>query len=192
MHNFKTIGFCGAAFPGDKKDTIILNSNRSPKQLNFDCGHEIIHLIKHKEQVDGTFTCFEKKQNSFLEWEANEGSAELLMPYRELLPILKLNKTVNFTSSKIYEFKEALSQKFMAPPATVEIRISNLKYETYQYLNGVDLDNIEILSNKQQKSRGICVESLNDIHKTLQAREEFKIFIQKPITKSNPPLEAII
>lgn len=65
MHNFKTIGFCGAAFPGDKKDTIILNSNRSPKQLNFDCGHEIIHLIKHKEQVDGTFTCFEKKAKFF-------------------------------------------------------------------------------------------------------------------------------
>ena len=79
------------------------------------------------------------------------------MPYRELLPILKLNWDYLNSSSKIYEFKEALSQKFMAPPATVEIRISNLKYETYQYLNGVDLDNIEILSNKQQKiQRDMC------------------------------------
>lgn len=174
---------------------ILINSNLSYKEQNFHGFHELIHIYSSEVNSGQTFNCYDNIkpfQDPYTEWVANEGSAELLMSYRELLPILKSDWDYLNSSSKIYEFKEALSQKFMAPPATVEIRISNLKYETYQYLNGVDLDNIEILSNKQQKSRGIRVKSLNDIHKTLQAREEFKIFIQKPITKSNPPLEAII
>lgn len=175
MHEFNTYGFCGAALAGEKNDTIILNTSRSAEQLNFDCGHEIIHLIKHKSMGKETFTCFDKKQNSFIEWEANEGAAEFILSYKTLLPILKENWNYLNSNSKICEFKEFLCHKFMLPPAVIELRIANLKYETHQYINGVPLSNIEILSNKQQSLRGIRVMSLNDIHRQYQAQDDFSI-----------------
>lgn len=175
FHNFKTNGFCGAALPGNKIDTIILNSNRCNNELNFDCGHEIIHLTKHRDKCNDMFTCFDKKQNSFLEWEANEGSAELLLPYKLLLPILKDNWYLLNSFNKIYEFKTELSKHFEVPFSVVENRIENLKYETEQYLNGIPLEEIELLSNNQQKLRNIQVNSLNDIE-NLDFRKFLRLF----------------
>ena len=163
FYNFKTPGFCGAALPGEKSNTIILNSNRTVDELNFDCGHEVIHLTKHKNQNNDIFTCFERSQNKFLEWEANEGSAELLLPYRLFLPILKENWSTFYSFTDIYRFKRKIAKEFHIPISVVENRIENLKYETHQFLNGKNLNDLEILSNNQQKNRNIIIQSLNDI-----------------------------
>ncbi len=42
----------------------------------------------------------------------------------------------------------------------MQYRIETLKYEIDQYLNGVALDEIEILSKRKQDDRGIIVQSL--------------------------------
>lgn len=52
-HVFDTAGFCGAAFAGTKANTIVLNSTRSDTEQNFDCGHELIHLVRHRNLNDG-------------------------------------------------------------------------------------------------------------------------------------------
>lgn len=52
---------------------------------------------------------------------------------------------------------------FHVPEAVINYRIENLKYETEQYLSGVPLDKLEILSAKKQCERNIQVQSLNDI-----------------------------
>ena len=85
-HTFDTDGFCGAAFTGNRIDTIVLNDTRSSYEQNFDCGHEIIHLTKHRDRNGGIFQCFSESQDSYLEWEANEGAAQLLVPYQDFIP----------------------------------------------------------------------------------------------------------
>ncbi len=56
-----------------------------------------------------------------------------------------------------------MAQIFHVPDAVIKYRLENLKYEIFQYLNGVKLDDIEILSLHQQKQRGIKVDSLNTV-----------------------------
>lgn len=61
----------------------------------------------------------------------------------------------------------------------MENRIENLKYETFQYLNGTPLSDIEILSNSQQRKRNITVKSLNDIENDLFFGKEFTKWRQR-------------
>lgn len=174
---FKTDGLCASALVGKKVDQIILNSNRDYKEQNFDCGHELIHLWKHREIQNGIFKCFEsKKQNSFYEWEANEGSAELLVPYRSLFPILKENYFLLNTYSDIEQFKVWLSDYFVVPYVTIHYRIDNLKYEFEQYLRGIPLNQIKFLSNTELKNNNVVVQSLNDKQKHLQVQDEFGLY----------------
>ena len=62
-----------------QNDVILLNSARTKIEQNFDCAHEIIHTIAHRNLPGITsFSCFEtvgKKQDPFIEWQANEGAA---------------------------------------------------------------------------------------------------------------------
>mgnify|MGYP001014783522 CR=1 FL=1 len=53
----------------------------------------------------------------------------------------------------------------------ITIRFESLKYEIYQYLNGVPLDRLDILSRKQLWKRGIQIRSFNDIEKSLLQEE---------------------
>lgn len=167
-HSFKTSGFCAAILLGSKIDTIILNSNRDSVERNFDCGHEIIHMTKHRNLGIDTFSCMElksKRQSSagFLEWEANEGAAQFLVPHYSLLPEIKkvcprLKKWQDF-----HEFKLEMSEKYGVTDAVINFRFESLKYEIQQYLDGVSIENISVLSSKQQLAKGIHVESFNDI-----------------------------
>jgi hypothetical protein len=59
---------------------IALNSNKSIKARNFDCMHELIHYWFHPP---GHKLCYNKDfivQNKGIEWHANEGAAQVLMP----------------------------------------------------------------------------------------------------------------
>jgi hypothetical protein len=53
----------------------------------------------------------------------------------------------------------------------ITLRFESLKYEIYQYLNGVPLDRLDILSRKQLWKRGIQIRSFNDIEKSLLQEE---------------------
>ena len=154
-HSFQTAGFCALAFIGDKCDTIVLNANRHPLEQNFDCGHELIHLTKHRDLRMNCFNCFDKTQptqNPFIEWEANEGAAELLVPYQLFLPAL-------CEASRLYcrepqHIKPTLAKQFGVTPAVIENRIRSLRYELYQYdILGVDLSHIMLLSQNEAKRR---------------------------------------
>lgn len=165
-HPFKTHGICGTALIGEKSDTIILNSKRNIIEQNFDCGHEIIHCKKHSGYEVKCFNCFESvlpQQSSFLEWEANEGSAELLVPYKLLLPIILRNRQILSFPPKIQCLKRKLACEFLVTNATIFYRLESLKYEINQYLNGVSLNEIELLSDNCLNKRGITVKSLNNL-----------------------------
>lgn len=175
---FKTNGLCASALVGEKVDQIILNSNRNSKEQNFDCSHELIHLRKHWTKQNGIFKCFDsQKQNSFYEWEANEGSAEFLVSYNDFLPLLKDNYLFLNTYSSIEQFKVWLSDYFSVSYVTIHYRIDNLKYEFEQYLRGTPLDKIKFLSNTELKNNKLVIQSLNDKQKSLKREHGFSVYV---------------
>ena len=90
--DFKTITICGILYKGISTTSIALNSNRSVTMQNFDCCNELIHYFCH-DIKECQCVCAEVgsetspiTQNPFLEWQANEGAAELLVPYQMFIP----------------------------------------------------------------------------------------------------------
>lgn len=146
---------------------ILVNSNLSIQEQNFHGIHELIHIYTSKPHSGQKFNCYDRvkpNQSSYIEWVANEGSAELILPYKELLPFIKDNiSSFDNKTLPIWGLTYLISHKYPVSQTVVQNRLNNLKYEIYQYLNGTDINNIEILSSKQQQSRGIYIDSLVDI-----------------------------
>lgn len=166
---FKTPGLRGMAFVSDDQapDSIMLNSLRTELEQNFDCGHEAVHLTLHRHLDQKTFNCFDEKvhaeQDPFLEWQANEGSAEFLVPHTVFIPLVKLYLGTKPDHDSVENFKLISSKLFGVPPAVIKYRLESLKYEIVQYYAGVKILDIEILSKHQQEKRGIYITSLNRI-----------------------------
>lgn len=164
-HPFKTIGLRGVlAIDGDSGH-IILDENRSERDQNFFCGHELMHFELHKDIGHRTFQCYEKVneyQNSFLEWQANEGAAELAVPYHQFIPdFLDCFNPYSPDHADIDKAREQLASSYFVSEMVIKNRINNLKYEIWQVLNGTDIKDICVLSKKQQEKRGIFVSSYN-------------------------------
>lgn len=150
-------------------DIILLNSNRPAIEHNLVCAHELIHLLLHRHLGASSFNCYDtiqSSQNSYIEWQANEGGAELLAPYKDILPIIKDN--FPFTNyHQIRSLRNQLAARFNVTTTVIEMRLESLKYEIEQYLSGVDINDLEIISLTKQKERGIRVTSLNDLESQL-------------------------
>lgn len=155
----------------DESDVIFLNSARDCKEQNVDCGHECIHLGFHRNEPFRTFKCFEKVapgQDKYLEWQANEGSAELIVPYRSFLQQIRHYEHLLHNYSNIKDFKKEMAEMYNVTEAVITFRLESLKFEIAQYLAGIPIDDIRILSNTSQVNRGIYVKSFNNIAKELQ------------------------
>jgi Zn-dependent peptidase ImmA (M78 family) len=163
---FKTPGLRGIATKRtvfDGTDIILLNSNRNENEKNFDCGHEMIHLLEHRNAKAQTFHCFEKtmpNQNSFMEWQANEGSAELIVPYRKFITDfcsdikLAIKMGINYERN-INAIPEVYADNYKVTPSFIRNRIRNLQYEICQHYHGTAINNLDIKSRHQLKSQGI-------------------------------------
>lgn len=171
LHAFYTHGFCGAAITGRRTDTIILNTRRSEAERNFDCAHEMIHLSRHRDREISCFQCFESAfpaRDGFLEWEANEGAAELLVPYRLLLPLAAEAFPAFRSSRDVARFKLFLAARFGVSGGMVFQRLENLKWEIQQHLSGIPLSEISLCSQRELDSQGRSVLSLNDHQEALR------------------------
>lgn len=150
---FKTPGLCGVAMVGEKTDTIILNSNRTAEEQNFDCGHEFLHLTEHRKLRD-SFNCFTKakpQQNTFREWQANEGSAQLLVPYQDFIPRVSVYFNA-YCPDALIDLPNILAERYFVSPQVISIRLDSLSYEIEQYRNGRPIGEIELLSRTQRKN----------------------------------------
>jgi len=166
QHPFNTNGLCGIAMLGDKVDTIIVNRNRSPREQNFDCGHEILHISKHRNSGEDCFRCFtspKPEQDLTIEWEANEGSAELTVPYKLFLPKIKAAFKNLRTRVDLKCLQTDLALTFDVSMAVIYYRFENLKCEIAQYNDGIPLRQIALISHAEQARRGLRILSLNDI-----------------------------
>ncbi len=165
---FNTAGLRGMASIGNEStpDVIILNAHRNKVEQNIDCAHESIHLAFHRNEDSKSFNCFETalpNQNKYLEWQANEGGAELLVPYRTLLPIIKKYHYCLNTYLDIYMLREELTHKYNVTEAVIKYRLESLKFEIEQYVNGVPIRDLRILSYSSQLKQKIKIKSLNEL-----------------------------
>lgn len=175
--NFRTAGLKGMSYLAtneNENNVIMLRSSLPADELNFVCGHEIVHIEFHRHYRIKTFSCFDKikaNQNSYLEWQANEGSAELIVSMYDFLP--KIKKTLPHLKgwSDFNQFKFELAEQFNVTDAVITYRFESLKYEIHQYVNGTSINSLEILSRSQQEARGIYVKSYNDIQDDLWRKE---------------------
>lgn len=157
---FNNHGLCGVAMVGEKMDMIILNENRDKLEQNFDCSHELMHLYLHRRMQD-SFNCFtvtKPNQDSFLEWQANEGAAQWLVPYQDFIP-----RFISYmgTSFGPYGIQEILADYYQTTSQVIRNRINSLSYEIDQYRVGIPLNKITILSKRQLENKGIHPTSYN-------------------------------
>lgn len=168
-HVFECPSFCASALVGEQRDTIILNAQRTLSR-NFDCAHELIHLKKHRDKGRTVFSCLESGRavpglDPFLEWEANEGAAELLVPYRLFLPYFVDWWPMINSRQDFLRFLSRAAKHFGVSSATIKVRFESLKHELWQFDSGVPLDEIELLSATQQRALSIQHASINDVYK---------------------------
>ena len=136
--------------------SIALNSNRTPDMQNFDCMHEIIHYFFHEVPqqpricYDGSYGRIE--QDSRIEWQANEGAAQFLVPYQDFIPrFLRLLDEPAGTCC----IQGLLADHYGVTPQVINIRIANLGYEIDQYRAGIPMNKITLLSKRKQIEAGI-------------------------------------
>lgn len=176
-----TKGMAIPSYQSGEKDIILLNSSLGKRELSFTCGHEIIHLAIHRCKVIRFFS-FEqvmRKQNPYLEWQANEGSAELHVPYRLLFPKLKAAFPYLESPQDIRDLKASLADEFQVADEVIYYRLESLKYEIAQYLTGIGLENIVFMPRSKQKETGISAQSLNDVEKELQKNPSLSAATEK-------------
>lgn len=164
-----TTGLYGIAFLGDRVNTVILNESRTRVEQNFDLAHELIHVYKHR-WIDH-FECSSNNKHTFLEWEANEGAAELLVPYRLFLSsvhdaLSELSRPVDaYVLSRLRVY---LAQRFHVSPPVIKYRFESLKYEIYDALREAPAYDLAIATNtKHLRDLKLEVPSLNDIESLL-------------------------
>lgn len=166
--NFHTAGLRGMACVGGSYvgDVILLNANRNAIEQNYDCLHEIIHIKFQGGAGIKEFQCFDKireSQDSYLEWQANEGAAEVSVPYRVIIPMVVERYNELLKDVNTYAFCEGIAPYFNVTPQVIQYRLDNLKYEISQAVRGTPIRQVQILSKSQQENRGIAIKSLNEL-----------------------------
>ena len=181
--NFKTNDLRGMAFISNnlqrENHVILVNANKTQAEINYHGTHELMHIAIQNNSGVQAFKCYDKvkpTQDFYTEWQANEGAAEFLVPYKLLLPRLKENYNKLQEDFGTYYFCENCSLLFGVSRVVMQNRLNALSYEIEQYLNGTSLDSIRILSNSQQKREGINTLSLNQLEdiRLMQSIENFK------------------
>ena len=147
---FSSIKVCGLLYKGEFATTIGLNARRSAAGKNFDCMHELIHYWLHDQN---TFYCLDG-MDGHMEWQANEGAAQFLMPYQSFIPnycYLHDMFYARFAPQQAYDMQiAALSGSYMVGEMAVKFRIESLKNEITQYIDGMSIDKIRIISARNR------------------------------------------
>ena len=146
---FPSDKICGILYRGDNSTSIALNASRSPNMQNFDCMHELIHYFFHDINYCQRICCEENgtggkiEQDTYIEWQANEGAAQFLVPYQDFIPTyVSLSRKYAHDSFAETNVVEILADMFFVSQKVISNRIDTLNYEIYTYLNGVPITNI--------------------------------------------------
>lgn len=151
----KTPGLRGISHPKDSNDPcdndlIALKSGQSSGEQNFYCAHELMHLLFHRNKSQKTYKCYDdlqEKQNSFEEWQANEGAAELLVPYQIFIPLYVKRARLHARESLFeYDINADLAAAFSVTPGVIANRANSLVYQIDYYIQHGTLEQVPIYS----------------------------------------------
>lgn len=132
----------GAVLYKDTFSAILVNSNKSPFEQRFDIAHELIHFWFHPSKTSFSFQKPHLRDKE-KEWQANEGAAQLLLPYLDFIPrFVKVARFVEENHEPLEEVYSELSKFYKVAPIVVDYRIRNLESEILQYINGVCIENV--------------------------------------------------
>lgn len=167
MYPFATKGLQGMlTVDADGVGYITLNARNSPSEQNFFCGHESIHYLIHRDNGQTLFQCYDKirkQQDRIIEWQANEGTAEWLVPYKAFIPDFLDNFDPLMPTPDLGPIRAALAEKYFVSERVIYNRIDNLKYEIWQVATGTSLDKVKLLSKHQQTKCGLQIISCNEL-----------------------------
>lgn len=155
---FKEPKICGILYKGKGYTTMALNARRSEIGRNFDCMHELIHYWFHNTDF---FYCVSGAYNH-MEWQANEGAAQFLMPYQNFIPAYCNMYDIICKNNKEEEFQnliKILSKKYIVGETAIIYRINSLKFEIKEYINGANIKNIRIFPSKFKYIKKILEET---------------------------------
>ena len=131
---FKTDNLRGMVSISPNKNenhVILVNGNKSIEEQNYYGFHELCHIIT-VDRPGTTISCFDRvlpNQDSYLEWLANEGAAEFIMPYKYILRDVKeCSSYFDNYSFPIWELTEILSKKYGVSTTVAQNRLNSLSY----------------------------------------------------------------
>ena len=153
---FPTHYICGILYKGNDTTSIALNSNREECMQNFDCMHELIHYFFHDISCC-QLMCSEKniQQDLYIEWQANEGAAQFLVPYQLFIPkYLELERKYAYSFWEDDSIEE-LANFFNVSYGVIKNRINSLKTEIMQYKQGQSLKSLVVISKTKAVSLGL-------------------------------------
>lgn len=122
---------------GEHKSLIVLSANRPPEGRRFAASHELVHYFLHEGD---NFLCTGDDEVSAIEWQANEGAAELLMPYKEFIPFYENIRSLFFTDRE--RALRRAAEHFDVSAGMINTRLQSLSPEIAQYERGTPLDKI--------------------------------------------------
>ena len=174
--SFQTPGLRGMCSPGQngQEDIILLSNQLNSRERGFYAVHEWLHLCWHRSLGKSPFLCGEyrfPKQDSFLEWQANEGAAEIVMPWQQVLEFVQDANPDLENRSALIQLRLQLADQFGVSDQMASVRLESLRYEIACVLKGQPLHSIEPISAREQERRGIQVASLEEKAQSLFAEE---------------------
>lgn len=159
---FPSNKICGILYKGDTSTSFALNSGRTPEMRNFDCMHELIHYFFHDIKQCQRICCDEQRnggrieQDTYIEWQANEGAAQFLVPYQTFIPDYIRESQLHARDPLLTrdDICKILAPRYFVSPKVISNRIDSLNYEIYQFLHGTPIFEIVPLSKTKLKDIG--------------------------------------
>ena len=140
---FKKTDICAILVKMPEETAIALNARRSLAGRNFDCMHELIHYWFHDQPA---YQCIEGV-NTSIEWQANEGAAQFLVPYQNFIPnYCAIIDGLSIISIKTIQSKidARLAMHYGVGERVIEYRRKTLMPEIEQYIKGTPMEKIKI------------------------------------------------
>lgn len=138
--------------------SVVIDAKISPPEINFHCMHEIMHHVFHSDRptkIYNTYDDTQANQDPFIEWQANEGAAQFLVPYQIFIPdYIKTARECAHNAFPDIDTEDFLSKKYFVSSKVIHNRIESLNYEIYQYLNGVPIETIDVRSKNYLQKNG--------------------------------------
>ena len=127
---------------GEQKSGILVNYNKPAAEQRFDLAHELIHFWFHPTRISFSFQNPQSRDRD-KEWQANEGAAQLLLPYTDFIPrFVQTARYVEENHEPLEEIYDSLARFYKVLPIVVDYRARNLESEILQYLDGTPIDRV--------------------------------------------------